>query len=282
VVRSWSCLEKKFVIDEQWSVVNGFDAHPSMDGTIFPSWRCVFGAWLTFENCAIGHRVCVRSPDRPFEEAGKARGVLQNALLFVVDVQNVEGLRVLGEAAAPCAKQAAQYRRGKRVEEKSHTWTRRQLKLCGIAAEHPHGCNCATCFVPQGSIVSPYAREEWMEFNPNHAAKGVGGCEEHGAAHACAEIDKCVLVDGRERPASPPTNENALKDRGSDCVVGGDMAIVTASGAEVAPGNKAARTNSKLQVEWMPNQAILDRQARQEMRLGSLSFFPIWRTNAHA
>ncbi len=253
-----------------------------MDGTIFPAGRCVFGAWLTFQNCTIRDGVGVRAPDLPFEEAGKAGGVLQNALLFVVDVQNVEGLRVLGEAAAPCAQQPTQNRSGKRVEEKSHTWTRRQLKLCGIAAEHPHGCNCATCFVPQGSIVSPYSREQGMEFNPNHAAKGVGGCKEHGAAHACAEIDKCVLVDGRERPASAPAHEDALKDRGSDCVIGRYVAIVTASGAEVAPGNKAARTNSKLQVEWMPNQAILDRQARQEMRLGSLSFFPFWRTNAHA
>jgi hypothetical protein len=37
------------------------------------------------------------------------------------------------------------------------------------------------------------------------------------------------------------------------------MAIMTASGAEVAPGNKAAGAHSEFMVEWMPDEAILDR-----------------------
>jgi hypothetical protein len=59
------------------------------------------------------------------------------------------------------------------------------------------------------------------------------------------------------------------------------MAIMAATRAKMPPGDKSACADAKLQVEGVPNKAILDRKSRQGARLTLLCCDPTWCTNAH-
>jgi hypothetical protein len=79
-----------------------------------------------------------------------------------------------------------------------------------------------------------------VQLNADHGAKRIRSCEEHCAAHAGAEIDERVFVDGSERAAAAPAYDHSLKNRRSDGVIGRYMAVVAVSGSEMTPCDKAA------------------------------------------
>jgi hypothetical protein len=56
---------------------------------------------------------------------------------------------------------------------------------------------------------------------------------------------------------------------------------MAATRAEMATGDKSACADAKLEIEWMPNEAIPDRKSRQRTRLRLLCCGPTWRPNAH-
>ena len=182
---------------------------------------------------------------------------------------------------APCAKQAAKHRRGKRIEEKSHARTRRKRELCGIAAVHPHRYTRASDRSPQRHIPAADARQRGMHFNSNYGAEWVGRGQQHGAAHACAQVDKCVRIDRRSRRAAPPAYDDALKYRWRDRVVSRHVPVVAAARIEVAPRHQAAGAHPKFQIEWMPDEPIFYGESRQETRLGFSDSGFAWRANAH-
>ena len=117
---------------------------------------------------------------------------------------------------------------------------------------------------------------------PTTARKGYVGREQQSAAHACAEIDERVGVDGRDGPAAPPAHQNALKDRGRNGVVGRDVAIVPVPGVKMTAGDQSAGTHAKLQVEGMADEPVFHRQTRQKTRLCGCFFSCSWRALAHA
>lgn len=123
-----------------------------------------------------------------------------------------------------------------------------------------------------------------MQLNANYAAKWISGGQQHGPAHARAEIDKGVRVDRRERAALAPADDDSLKDGWRDCVVGRHVAVVAVAGAEVAACNEAAGAHAKLQVEGMADQTIFFGQPGQAASAGGglLRFQLAWRANAHA
>ncbi len=102
-----------------------------------------------------------------------------------------------------------------------------------------------------------------MQFNTDYSAKGIVGGKQHGAAHASAEINKGVFVDGRERAAAAPTHDEALKNRRSYGVIGRYVAVITVPRAEVTSCDKAACAHPKFKVEWMADQAVFFRKSGQ-------------------
>jgi hypothetical protein len=46
-------------------------------------------------------------------------------------------------------------------------------------------------------IPSANTRQGRMQLNSNHGAKRIRGGKQHGAAHACAHIHKCIFIDRR-------------------------------------------------------------------------------------
>ena len=121
-----------------------------------------------------------------------------------------------------------------------------------------------------------------MQFDADDGAKGIRGSKQQSAAHAGAEIDKCVRVNIRDGSALPPAYQDSFKDRGRNCVVGRDVPVVPVPGVEMAAGNQSACADAKLQVEGVADQAIFNRQTRQKPWLCGLSFSLAWRANAHA
>jgi len=253
-----------------------------MDRAIFPARRRIFRARLTFQNCTIGNGIGVRSPDLSFEEPRKSTRALQNAFLLIVHIQNVERLRGFCQALTPCAQEPAKYWSGKRIEEKGHAGPRGQRELDGIAAKHSHGGDGAACSTPLGHIPAADARQRRMGFDTDYGAKGIHGSKQHGAAHAGTKIHKRIFVEVGEWLAAPPTNEDALKDRRSDCIVGRYVAIVTATGAKMAAGNQTAGANSEFKVEGMPDKAIFDSEPLQKSRPRPFILVAARYANAHA
>ncbi len=102
-----------------------------------------------------------------------------------------------------------------------------------------------------------------MQFHTDYGAEGIIGSEQHCTAHAGAEINKCVFIDGRERAAAPPAHNETLKNRRSNGVIGRYVAVVAVPGAEMASCDEAACAHSKFEVEWMADEAVFFGQAGQ-------------------
>jgi len=187
----------------------------------------------------------------------------EHVFLLVVHIKNIELSRAFSESTAPCAQKAAQHRCAKGIEEKCDARSARKREICNIAANHAHGRARAAGGAPKRKIPAGDAREGGMQLNANDGAKGIIRGEQHGAPHAGAQIDEGVSVDRSEWLASTPTDDDALKDGGRDCVVGRDMPVVTMARAEVPPGNQAAGAHAKLQVEGVADQSIFLHEPRQ-------------------
>jgi hypothetical protein len=121
-----------------------------------------------------------------------------------------------------------------------------------------------------------------VQLNPHDGAKGIRCGQQQSAAHACAEIDKCVCVDWCNGPALPPTHQDSFKDRRRNRIVGRHVPIVPVPRMEMAAGDQPTGAHAKFQIEGVADQAIFDRQTRQEPRLCGLSLSLTWRANAHA
>jgi hypothetical protein len=134
---------------------------------------------------------------------------------------------------------------------------------------------------PQRKIFAGNARQRGVQLNAHDRAKGIGAGEQHGSPHARTKIDERIRVDGRERTASPPAHDDALKHGRRDGIVGRDMAVVPVACAKVPAGNQATCPHAKFQVERMADQAVFCREPRQETRVCSPCFSFAWRANAH-
>ena len=121
-----------------------------------------------------------------------------------------------------------------------------------------------------------------MQFDAHDGAKGKRGREQQCAAHACAEIDERIGIDGRDGPAAAPAHQNALKNRRRNGVVGCNVAIVPVAGIQMAAGDQPTGAHAKLQVEGMADQAVFHRQTGQEPRLCDAFSGFLWRTLTHA
>ena len=205
----------------------------------------------------------MRAPNLAVKKPLESRLAPEHVFLLVVDVQNIQLPRAFGKCPAPCAQKAAQHRRAKGIEEKNNAGSGRERKFQSVAAKHAHGHARATGGTPKGKIPACNARQRGMQLHANDGAKGIIGGEQHGAAHAGAEIDEGVFVDGRERAASAPAHDHALKNRGRDRVVGRYVAVVAMPRAEMTSRNQAAGAHAEFQVEWMADQAIFFRQPGQ-------------------
>ena len=115
----------------------------------------------------------------------------------------------------------------------------------------------------ESKISARDARQRGMQFYTDYGAKGIIGSEQHGAAHASAEIDEGIFIDGLERSAAAPAHDEALKNRRSNGVIGRYVAVVSVPRAEMTSGDKAACSHSKFEVEWMADQAVFFSQAGQ-------------------
>ena len=144
------------------------------------------------------------------------------------------------------------------------------MEFRSIAAVHPHGHARAPSRAPQSHVPAADARQRGMHLHSDDGAERVRRGQQHGAAHACAQIDKCISIDRRHRAASPPAHDDALKYRWRDGVISRHVPVVPVAGGEVTPRNQAAGPHSKLQVEGMPDEPIFYRQPRQERGLALL------------
>ena len=264
-----------------WCFLLFVQSYPAVNGTILPTGCCVFGSGLAFQNCTIGYGVGVRPPYLPFEEPRQSWRALQNAFLFVIDIQNVERIWRITERSSPCSKHSAQHWRGKGIKEEGDAGAFGERDLDGITAEHSHGSDCAPRGTPQCHVPAADARQQRVHLHSDNFAERIRRGQKHSAAHSCAEVHKGVIIERRDWPASPPSHEDALKDRGCDCVVSRYMAVMGATRAKMPAGDKSACADAKLQVEGMPNKAILDRKSWQGARLTLLRSDPAWCTNAH-
>jgi hypothetical protein len=134
---------------------------------------------------------------------------------------------------------------------------------------------------PQRKIFAGNARQRGVQLNAHDRAKGIGAGEQHGSSHARTKIDERIRVDGRERTASPPAHNDALKHGRRDGIVGRDMAVVPVAGAKVPAGNQTTCPHAKFQVERMADQAVFCCKPRQNARHRYFRFSIDWRANAH-
>src|ERR1039458_8892454 len=144
----------------------------------------------------------MRAPDRTSKEPLEFWLAPEYALLLVIDVQDIQLCGAFGKGQCPGAQKSAQHRRAKRIEEKNDAGPGREGKFKCVAAKHAHGYVRAPVGAPKGKIFARYARQRGMQLPTDYGAKGIICSEQHGAAHAGAEIDKSVFIDGRERAAA--------------------------------------------------------------------------------
>jgi len=191
----------------------------------------------------------------------------EHVLLLVVDIQNIQFPRPVGEGAAPCAQKAPQDGRAEGIEEKRETGAGGEREVGGVAAKHAHGrAGTASC-APDRHIFAADARQTGMQFYADDGSEGIRRGQQHGAAHTGAEVHECVCVNGGDGTAAAPANNDVLKDRGRDGVIGRDMAVVTMAGGEMTPGNQSAGAHAKLEIEGMADEAVADREPLQQARL---------------
>lgn len=238
-------------------------SNPSVDGAILPSGRSIFCAGLTLEDGAIGDGIRMRAPDGAVKKPLEFRLASEHAFLLVVDIQDVQLCRAFGAGQSPGAHETAQHRGAKGIEEKNQAGAGRERKLQGVAAKHAHGDAGAPGSAPMGKIPARDARQRGMQLHAEHGAKGMLGCEQHGAAHAGAKIDKRVFVDGGDRAATPPTHDETLKNRRSHCVIGRNVAVVAMPGGEMTPCDQSAGAHAEFEVEGMADQAVFFGQSGQ-------------------
>jgi hypothetical protein len=180
-----------------------------MNRTVFPPRSSVFCARLAFQNCSVGYRIGVRPPDLTAKQPLKPRLAAQHSLLLIIDVKDIELTLASGES--PDLQQPPQDGCGKRIEEKHYARARWERKLRGIAAEDPHRCTRLFCGAPLSQIPASNMSERRVQLDSNDGAEWVRGGQKHGTAHAGAQIDKRVRVDGRYGPATTPADDYASK-----------------------------------------------------------------------
>jgi hypothetical protein len=142
----------------------------------------------------------------------ESRFATQHFLLLIIDVKDIELTTAVGEASAPCTKQAPQHWRAKWIEEEGDAWTRWKWKLDGIATEDSHRCLRSSFSAPPRFVFASDASERGVNFNAGNREEGIRCRQQHGPAHARAHINKGVRVDGRNWAATAPTYDHALEN----------------------------------------------------------------------
>ena len=202
----------------------------------------------------IGDVIFGRHGDATFPERGEVRFLGEDAAVFRVGVEDVDGLRgscVGGGLLEEAAEQAADGGRLERVEEEEKEGAGGKRGGEGVALdEAERGEELVGARLGGGKVDACDGGHGGGELDADDLAEGGFGGDEHGTALAGADVDKGVVVEGEGWVAEVlPEVEEGAEDGGRDAVVGGDEAIGGGARAELVGGDEAAGVDAMGGVE---------------------------------
>ena len=107
-----------------------------------------------------------------------------------------------------------------------------------------------------------------MQLHANDPAEGQLGREQDCPAHARTDIDEGCQIERDRRPRFAPAREQRMKYRGSNAVIGGDMAVVRLAGAQMPPRDQPACPHAMGFIPGMRQKAVFLRKAGQKTAAG--------------
>jgi hypothetical protein len=188
---------------------------------------------------------------------------LEHMLLFMVHIEQVEPSLSMCKHNRNAIQQPSHHRSAKGIEQEHHAGPAGKGRVDGIAADDPHRRPRPSRRLPDFKVVLRHLRQQRVQFDPDHPPERQLCCQQHGAPHARACVNKRKPFHRGRRIRSLPPPYKRSKHRRRNPEICRRMPVVRMTRFEKTPRNQPARLHAPLQIERVLRKSLRLRHPRQ-------------------